>query len=44
LSRRASARCRQFWEEEVEPGIYRNIDTTFFLWNPAIRFDPRRDY
>jgi hypothetical protein len=36
---------RQFWEEEVEPNVYRaNVDTTFFLWNPAIRIDPRRDY
>jgi hypothetical protein len=36
---------RQFWREQLEPGVYRaNIDTTFFLWNSAIKFDPRRDY
>ncbi len=36
---------QRFWEEELEPGIYRAmVDTTFFLWNPAIRIDPRRDY
>jgi hypothetical protein len=37
---------RRFWEDELEPGIYRaNVDTTFFLWNPApSAFDLRRDY
>lgn len=36
---------RQFWKIELEPGVYRaNVDTTFFLWNPAVRFDWRRLY
>jgi hypothetical protein len=36
---------RRFWEDELEPGIFRaNVDTTFFLWNPVIRVDLRRDY
>jgi hypothetical protein len=36
---------RQFWKQELEPGVYRaNVDTTFFLWNRGIRVDPRRDY
>ncbi|MEO1600046.1 MAG: hypothetical protein AAFU49_06165 [Pseudomonadota bacterium] len=33
----------QFWENEVAPDIYRApVDTTFFLWNPAVPLDHRR--
>lgn len=36
---------RQFWDIQLEPGVFRaEVDTTFFLWNPGIRFDIRRCY
>lgn len=33
----------RFWRYPVEPDLYRaNVDTTFFLWNPAAKPDLRR--
>jgi len=33
---------RQFWRDEIEPGVYRaNVDTTFHLFNPAPGLDWR---